>query len=366
MLQTQKGRTGGAKIWIDLNNTPHIPFFIPIIRELKRRGHVIVLTARDAFQVCELADKMNLQYKKIGRHSGKNIVRKVFGLFWRTVQLTPFYLRHRPGLALAHGSRSQFLLGNLVRIPTVVLMDYEGGRSYGLFRSRWGIIPEVWFRRLKNPDRRRFYQGIKEDVYVPEFVPDPSLLEDLGLKQDEIIVTVRPPANEAHYHNNEGDKLLEEFMMRICQNSGIRVVLLPRNRRQEKALRKNYPEWFDGDRTVIPTEAVDGINLIWFSDLIVCGGGTMNREAAALGVPAYSIFRGQTGVVDQMLEKEGRLTFIRNHDDIWNKIRLVPRNKNKPPDNKPRPALEDIVNNIEEIIRIENVPRCCQASNDSN
>jgi len=46
------------KIWIDLDNTPHVPFFKPIIRELEKRGHEVVLTARDAFQVCELADRM--------------------------------------------------------------------------------------------------------------------------------------------------------------------------------------------------------------------------------------------------------------------------------------------------------------------
>ena len=107
-----------TKIWIDLDNTPHVPFFLPIIRELRSRGHIVFLTARDAYQVCELADKKNLQYVKIGRHYGKNKIMKLFGLLLRTVQLAPFYLRHRPRLVIVHGSRSLLFLCNFIRIPS--------------------------------------------------------------------------------------------------------------------------------------------------------------------------------------------------------------------------------------------------------
>ena len=345
----------GIKIWIDLDNTPHVPFFIPVIRELKRQGHIILLTARDAFQVCELADKNNLPYVKIGRHYGKNKIMKLFGLLWRSVQLVPFYLRQRPRMALSHGSRSQFLLCNLLRTPTVELNDYEYGRTIPPALSRWLIAPETFpaeKRYLKN-NRIRYYRGIKEDVYAPEFKPDPLLLEDLGLSQDDIIVTVRPPANEAHYHNSEGEKLLHELMSRICKTPGIRAVLLPRNHRQELAFKKCHPEWFVDDKTTIPSLVVDGLNLLWFSDLVISGGGTMNREAAALGIPVYSIFRGKTGEVDRMLEKEGDLTMIRSSAEVWTKIRFVQRDKNRLPDNQPRAALEDVVTYIKEIILIE-------------
>ena len=132
-------------------------------------------------------------------------------------------------------------------------------------------------------------------------------LEELGLGPDEIIVTVRPPADEAHYYNPESDVLFHELMARICQTPGVRAVLLPRNAHQEQAIGTTFPEWFENGRTVIPRGAVDGLDLLWISDLVVSGGGTMNREAAALGVPVYSIFRGKTGAVDLMLEEEGRL-----------------------------------------------------------
>jgi predicted glycosyltransferase/peptidoglycan/xylan/chitin deacetylase (PgdA/CDA1 family) len=355
--EKQKFDERKVKIWIDLDNTPHVPFFIPIIRELERRGHKVVLSARDAFQVCDLAEKKNLSYVKIGRHYGKNKVRKLFGLLWRSVQLVPFFFRQRPGLALTHGSRSQLLLSNLFRIPTLLAVDYEHSKTIPLSNPLWMIMAEALSGEMMMAQTKylRFYRGIKEDVYVPEFKPDPSLLNDLGLNPDDLIVTVRPPADEAHYYNPESDILLLELMALIVRTPGIRAVLLPRNYRQEAAMRKKHPEWFADDRTRIPTRVVDGLDLLWYSDLVVSGGGTMNREAAAMGIPVYSIFRGTTGAVDLRLEQEGRLIMIRSVEEIGTKIRFVRRDKSRRPDNHPREALKDIVDYIEEIIHIERV-----------
>ena len=344
----------GLKIWIDLDNTPHVPFFIPIIRELERRGHVVVLTARDAFQVCELADKKGLSYVKIGRHYGKRKLWKLYGLFRRSSQLWLFYLRQKPALGLSHGSRSLSLICNFLRIPAIVIFDYEHARTIPLGRPRWLIAPEALSGKIAGKTKRiRYYRGIKEDVYAPEFKPDPSLLEELGIRPDDIVVTVRPPASEAHYRNPESENLLHELMAKIGRTPGLRTVLLPRHHAQAEAFKKSYPEWFADNKTIIPSRAVDGLNLLWYSDLVISGGGTMNREAAALGIPVYSIFRGETGAVDEMLEKEGRLILIRTVEEIESKIRFVRRDRSRLPDNRARFALEDIVNYIEEIIGLE-------------
>ena len=347
--------TPAVKVWIDLDNTPHVPFFIPIARELGRRGHRVVLSARDAFQVCELADQKGLRYSKVGHHYGKNSFMKVAGLFWRSAQLLPFFRRERPQLALSHGARSQIVLGNLLRIPTVLVIDYEHARTLPLAGPRWEIIPDSMSAEGFHcaAGRVRKYRGIKEDVYAPDFKPDPSLLKELGLRVNDLVVTVRPPASEAHYHNAEADELLNELMARVCDRPDVRAVLLPRNRNQEKQLRAEHPEWFVEGKTLVPARAVDGMNLLWFSDLVVSGGGTMNREAAALGVPVYSIFRGKTGAVDRKLEQEGRLTMIRSVEEVKSKIVIQPRDKSSSPDNHPRQALSDIVDHLEEIIRTE-------------
>lgn len=328
-----KDRAGGARpvpqkrVWIDLDNSPHVPFFAPIMAELESRGYSVVLTARDCFQVCALADLFHFNYRRVGRHYGKHKLMKVFGTCLRAVQLLPCTRGNRPDLAVSHGSRSQLISAKLSGIPTVVICDYEFAEPVPGAAPTWVIVPEVIPDSSVQFGRRRVlkYPGIKEDVYVPGFKPDPSLLAELGLRQEEMIVTLRPPATEAHYRNSESDKLLDATLHLLSRTAGVKIVLLPRNEKQAAVLRKTWPELFSSGQMIIPKQAVGGLNLIWHSDLVISGGGTMNREAAALGVPVYSIFRGQIGAVDRYLAVSGRLVLLESVEDVRKRLILARR-----------------------------------------
>ena len=342
------------KIWIDLDNSPHVPLFKPIIDELNRRGYQVVLTARDCFQVCGLADLFNLHYKRIGRHYGKNKILKVLGLFVRAMELAPTVLRERPDFALSHGSRSQLLLSSILRIPSCIMADYEYTQGLVLINPDWVIFPEMIPDDAINlsGERIRKYPGLKEDIYVPNFKPDSEILPMLGLTQDDLIVTIRPPATEAHYHNPESDKLFYAVVEFLGHHSHVRMVILPRNEKKQTALVKNtWPEWSATGKIIIPDHVVNGLDLIWYSDFVVSGGGTMNREAAALGVPVYSIFRGKIGAVDRYLSNTGRLTLIESAEDIPKKIVLARRNRPPKPNHGNPVALHQIVDHIEAILK---------------
>jgi predicted glycosyltransferase len=340
------------KIWIDLDNTPHVPFFEPIIDELRARGFPLLVTARDAFQVCDLADKKRISYKKIGRHYGKNRVRKVAGLAYRSLQLASVVLAEKPALAVSHGARAQILLGNLVGIPSLLLLDYEHVEFPLMMRPTWfmspAMIPDGAFGNKTNQVRK--YPGIKEDVYAWKLMPDAGILSELGIRESEVVATVRPPATEAHYHNPEAEILFTAFMNRACRAPNLRVVLLPRNKKQGDLIRAQSPHWFEEGKTVIPRGALDGLNLIWHSDFVVSGGGTMNREAAALGVPVYSIFRGTIGAVDRCLAAEGRLVLVTSVEEVNQKICLGKRARKSLAEVTSRRTLQSIVDSIQEII----------------
>ena len=346
------GGTIDKKIWIDLDNSPHVPFFLPIIEELRGRGYQVLVTARDSYQVCELLDLYNLQCEVIGGHWGKNRLFKILSTCVRTIQLLPVIVRHKPDLAVSHGSRAQVLASYLFKIPTIAMWDYEFTSKMQFLHSAWFLTPEYIPDPIdvKAKARMRKYPGLKEDVYVPRFHPDASLRHQLGITPDDVMITVRPPATEAHYHNPEAEALLEAAMNRFMERAEPRVVLLPRNERQAARLRKTWRAWISSGRILIPEHAVDGLNLIWSSDLVVSGGGTMNREAAALGVPVYSIFRGRIGAVDRYLVQQGRLVLIENADDVRTKITLIPRDRSVKPRTGKRPALEVIINNIISIL----------------
>ena len=341
------------KVWIDLDNSPHVPFFAPISEELQKRGYSVFITARDCFQVCDLANLFNLTYKKIGRHYGKNKILKLTGLCFRATQMLPTILRERPSLALSHGSRAQVLLSTLMGIPTVTIFDYEYASQVLLkVRPGWVMVPEVIPDDAVKLSRQHVltYPGIKEDVYVPRFQPDPSIQGQLGLKETDVVVTLRPPAVEAHYHNPQSDELFEAVVDLLGQKRHVKVVLLPRNERQASSVRKLWPGLFATQELIIPERVVDGLNLIWYSDLVISGGGTMNREAAALGVPVYSIFRGKIGAVDQYLAASGRLTLLESVDDVRNKIPLVKRHRPAGPKSSNPTALRTIVDHVVSVM----------------
>lgn len=342
------------KIWIDLDNSPHVPFFIPIMKELEDRGHTVFLTTRDCFQVCGLADHYKLNHTRIGKHYGANKLLKVLGTLWRSMQLAPKVLREKPDVSLSHGSRSLIILSSLLRIPTILLFDYEHARMLPFLKPVLGIAPEVInYTVLANNFKLgvRKYSGLKEDVYVSSFRPDSSVLTKLGLKENDIVVTIRPPATEAHYHNPESEKLFFEVVEFLGSSPDVRMVILPRNEKTQRELvYRTWPKWCEERKIIVPEQALNGLDLIWYSDLVVSGGGTMNREAAALGVPVYSIFRGKIGAVDKYLTEKGRLILIETVADVRSKIQPVQRNKGDLAEFSDRIALKDIMAALEEVI----------------
>ena len=351
--RASRGPGKGMRIWIDLDNSPHVPFFAPIIEELEKSGYAVLVTARDCFQVCELADLLHLKYHLVGRHYGKHTILKLAGLGWRALQLMPEMLRFRPQLALSHGSRSQLVVANLLRIPSVTVADYEFAKIWMLVRPTWVITPEIIpsDKVHCSEDRILKYPGIKEDVYVPRFKPDSSILTTLGLERSkDLIVVIRPPATEAHYHRPETDVLFTEVLNFLGSKSQVKIILLPRNQDQAADIRAKWGALFASGRILIPSRVTDGLNLIWYSDLVISGGGTMNREAAALGVPVYSIFRGEIGAVDRYLASMGRLTLIERRQDIAEKLVLTKRDRTQITERQLSGTLNAIIAHVKTIL----------------
>jgi len=344
------------KIWIDLDNSPHVPFFVPIIQELKDKGFEIFLTARDSYQVCELLEYYGIHARVIGKHYGKHKILKLLGTFWRAIVLAYVVRKEKIDISLTHGSRGCLLASSLLGILNITIVDYEHTAKIS-FRKMVVIFPEIIPTDALASDKIRIlkYPGIKEDVYLPSFHPDPRLRKRLGITEDELLVTVRPPATEAHYHNPEAEGLLTATLEKFRNMPGARVLLLPRNKNQENQLRATWTREIASGKIVIPAHVEDGMNIIWNSDLVVSGGGTMNREAAAMGVPVYSIFRGPIGAVDRFLSSQGRLVLLESVEQVRTKIQAVRRNKEiLSLSHKKSPALETIVNHITDILESKN------------
>ncbi len=348
MRKSRTFNSAGQTIWIDLDNSPHVPFFRPIIERLQAEGHEVLLTARDCFQVCGLAEQMHLEVKAIGKHYGKHRVMKLLGLAIRSLQLLPAVWRARPALAVSHGSRSQLVTAKLLGIPTLQIADYEFAKIWAIVSPSWSMTPAMIPTdaiRL-SADRILTYPGIKEDVYVPSFKPEEGMRKSLGIAEDDILVTMRPPASEAHYHNPDSDTLFHATISYLAAMPEVRMVMLPRTPKQGHEIAAAWPRLVSNRKLIIPDDVLDGLNLIWYSDLVVSGGGTMNREAAALGVPVYSVFRGATGAVDKYLAKHARLVMLESPADLTSKLVIRKREQNGHYVASGQETLETVTNHI--------------------
>ncbi len=238
----------------------------------------------------------------------------------------------------------------------MLLFDYEHARRLPFLKPALGVAPSSIADPALAGDFRhglRSYDGLKEDVYAASFRPDPAILADLGVADGEILVTIRPPATEAHYHNPEADGLFVEVVELLGNTPNVRMVILPRTAgAQREHVYRTWPRWCEEKKIIVPEHAVDGLDLIWFSDLVVSGGGTMNREAASLGVPVYTIFRGKSGAVDRALAREGRLVFLESREDVRAKLRPVKRDKGAGPGCADRPALRQILGATRELMEL--------------
>ena len=308
------------RIWIDLANSPHVLFFRPLANELIRRHHELFVTARDFAETVELAEGAGFAAQVIGGHGGGKLSGKAGNLVRRARALASWARGQRLDLALSHNSYSQILAARVLSMKIVTLMDYEHQPANHLaFRMASRIIvprafPEAALARFgASPSKVSRYDGIKEDVYLADFQSDPEFhkqLGELGISSNEVLVTVRPPASEALYHRFENE-LFERLLARLAAAPSVKVVLLPRNDSQRKVYSARA-----GANMVVPPRPLDGANLIAHSDLVVSAGGTMNREAAALGIPAASIYSGEWAAIDEDLVKEGRLQRISTSEDI--------------------------------------------------
>jgi predicted glycosyltransferase len=330
-------------IWIDLDNSPHVPLFVPLISHYRNRGVNVTLTARDHAQTLELLRLAGLEgtFTVIGRHHGKSKVHKIGGLVTRAIQLVK-HIKDLTGdkriaVAVSHGSRSMVLAAKWLKTPILTMYDYEYTETQLFNRLSDKVlvpdgIPDATLDEIGLTNSKRAkYAGIKEELYVRGFRPTPHFRERFlaahahETDSDKLLAVLRPPATTANYHSEKSDILLDDILHFLLSAASVLTVVVPRSAEQGseiKAKIANIPNV--SERCIVLNEAVDGLELANAADLLISGGGTMNREAALLGVPVYSIFAGRQGALDRQMESGGQITFIRDARDL-SKIRLERR-----------------------------------------
>jgi predicted glycosyltransferase len=296
------------RIWIDMTAPAHPVVLRPIIERLRAAGHDVEVTARDYAQTLGLLERLGIEHRAIGRHGGASRARKLAALAERTLRMRA-YGRRGFDLALAHGSNDLALAAAWLRIPAVNAFDYEWAtqqHQIGCRLARIVMVPEaIPPERLRRygvgPAKLRRYPGLKEEYYLADFEPDPGALSELGVDRGRIVVIVRPPPEVSLYHRR-ANKLFPAVLAALGRRADVQAVVIPRTPSQ-----RTYARALELPSVVVPDGTVDAQSLIALADLVVSAGGTMNREAVALGTPVYTTYGGRLGGVDERLIREGRL-----------------------------------------------------------
>ena len=297
------------RVWIDMTASAHVLVFRPLIELMRERGDEVEITARDYAQTLQLLDLHGLSAEVIGRHGGRSRVQKARQMTHRLSALKKWAKGRDFDIALAHGSHELTLTARRLRIPSSTTFDYEFAtiqHQLGCRAATKVVVPDmIPPERLEpygvRPPKLVQYPGLKEEYYLSDFEPDRSLLDRFGVDSARVLVVLRPPPDVSLYHRHS-NPLFPMTLDHLGRLENVHAFVLPRTEEQREFVRD-----LDLPSVILPETAVDAQSLIALADLVVSAGGTMNREAAALGVPVYTTYGGRLGGVDEALIREGRL-----------------------------------------------------------
>jgi len=308
-----------VRAWIDVSNSPQVPFFRPLIALLLERGHDVDVTTREYAQTTELLSLHGIDHEVVGpRHGGAGALGKARAMGGRLRALRRYARGRGFDVALSHASHELPMVARSLGIPSSYAFDYEFARiqhGFGCRTAHRVVVPDAIPQgRLDGlgarPAKVRRYPGLKEEYYLRGFVPNTGVLDALGVAGEHVLVVVRTPPDVSLYHR-EANPLFGDVLERLGRDPAVRAIVLPRTTEQRvEIVGRELPS------VVVPEHAVDAQSLVALSDLVVSAGGTMNREAVALAIPVYTTFAGRLGAVDTHLVEEGRLRRLTSADDL--------------------------------------------------
>jgi uncharacterized protein len=304
-------------VWVDCTAAAHPLVLRPIVERLEGRGHEVLVTAREYGQTLGILDRLGIAYTAVGSHGGASAFGKGRALAGRSARLARLVWQRRPQLALAHGSVDLAVVSSLYRIPAAQMQDYEfaGWQRQIAFRAARKVlmpdsIPLERLRKIGAKERKLVrYPGLKEEYYLADFSPDASVLDELGLDREKVLVVVRPPPETSEYHAR--NDVYGEAIRHLAASPPVQAVVIPRTERQGDEVRA-----MKATNLIVPERAIDAQSLIAYADLVVSAGGTMNREAVALGTPVFTTFAGRMGGVDEDLIAAGRLRVLADPSEL--------------------------------------------------
>jgi len=324
------------KILIDMSNSPHVLFFRPIIKELESRGHKVDIIARDHAQTKQLLDLFGMPYKLIGKHAGKKVHRKLLNALIRVLDIKIHIAKTNPDVCLSHQSPYIIYAAFLERKKSIYIFDNDQAKQQNLIT--FPLASKIMCPESLGEKGKKFikYPGTKESLFLSSWKDDFRGLEKIKkIKKKKILV--RTEISSAAYHKGRS---LFEIVKRLQEK--YQIIVSPRTDEQKESYKR-----IKG--VIVLEKPVDGPSLMKSVDMVMGGGGSMNREAAVMGKPVISLYSGKLLESDLYLIEKGLMAH--SLKPSFELIESVMKKKVKTLDYKKigKAAIEKIMKEIESL-----------------
>lgn len=332
--------------WLDITNSPQVHFLSSIKKIIAGidSNSRFLYTTRDFSETNELTSKfIGSDYTSVGKHYGKSYLNKIIGLGIQTLDIRRLKLEY--DFSVSCGSERAVWNAYFSKKKSITFGDNDQARqwTHGHFAD-FGFFPdaisEEWLSRQGyTKDKTYRYHGYKEDIYLSFYSPDSSFLSSLPFDH---YVVVRPENINANYIRKSNiQSIVPELLKDLCRK-GYNVLFLPRY-----DFDKQYAEGLD--KTYIPSSPINGLDACYYADAVLTGAGSFAREAACLGVPAFSFYAGKDLLsVDKQMISQGKMFFSRDKDEIMS--RLIKSNRSDTDLSRCISVKDEISSKLKEVI----------------
>lgn len=290
------------KIWFDALTPKQLLLFNEISKNNRALGHDTIITTRNYREITGIMKLKKIKAIIIGRYGGKELKDKLLASTKRMELLTHLISDWMPDVSISFASPEASRVAFGLGIPHYVVNDSP--HAYfplklslplaKLLFTPWIIPKKAWEKYGIKPDRIITYKALDPVAWLINFQPDRSHLERIGISLDKKIILIRETETFASYllgQNITSPTPTTDFLLhkltKVIRNSDFQFVILPRYEEQIEYLMKKYSGW---KNVIILNTVVDGASLIYYSDIIIGGGGTMSIEGALLGKIVISTF----------------------------------------------------------------------------
>ena len=266
-------------ILFEISHPAHVYNFLATIKTLKQKGHKIIVVTKDIKSIKYLLTKFDIPFQVIGIKRD-SLAAKAFLQLWYNLRC--FIILKSEKIDLMIGSLTSAYLTRLTKVPSLLFDDDDDEVEPLFVKYVHPYVTHILSPSALTGKRKRldtiYYSGYHELAYLHpnRFTPDPSILDEIGVKEGEPYFVMRFNVFKAHHDIG--------ILGLSLENKRKIIALLEQKGKVFITTERDIDEEFKKYQLRLAPEKVH--SLLYYATMLVGDSQTMTSEAAVLGTPA--------------------------------------------------------------------------------